>query len=395
MTQAPEASAERSTTDNQDLLNQWAGIAPDAPLARLRAERADVTGAAQRSYQILLEPDDPAGVSRQEREMIALRVALLTPCPPLVAWHRRRLRALGASDGAIAAVEQFPAGPMQPARERAVLDYVDRLTSAPGTATAAHLAELKAAGLAPRDIVTIAQLIALLSFEVRALTGLRLLGEASGGGAIDATGARWPAPAGGGQTSAEARSRFTMDTLRWRPWLPTVDDVGPTPEQAALVQEVAPSPESRPYYALLAHDAPALRERTALFNAVMYGRGGGRRADRELAAVATSLVNGCRYCTSVHARRYVQLTKAEAMMRRLLDEGVATPLDERERALVDYAVMLTADPAGMTIRDLAPLRTSGFSDAEVLDLTYAAAMFAWANRLMQTLGEGELPSAAG
>ena len=52
---------------------------------------------------------------------------------------------------------------------------------------------------------------------------------------------------------------------------------------------------------------------------------------------------------------------------------------------------LTRDPAGMTAEDLAPLRQAGFSDLEILDVTYAA-MFAWANRLMQTLGEGE-PSA--
>ena len=192
--------------------------------------------------------------------------------------------------------------------------------------------------------------------------------------------------------SATPRSRFTLNVLRWQPWLETVDDVGATPEQAALVEAVVPSPESRPYYALLAHDVAALRERTALFNAVMYGHGGARRADRELAAVATSLVNGCRYCTSVHARRYVQLTKAAEPMQRLLDEGVDTELGERERAIVDYAARLTRDPAGMTAADLVPLREAGFSDLEILDITYASAMFAWANRLMQTLGQGELPA---
>jgi uncharacterized peroxidase-related enzyme len=192
--------------------------------------------------------------------------------------------------------------------------------------------------------------------------------------------------------SATPRSRFTLNVLRWQPWLETVDDVGATPEQAALVEAVVPSPESRPYYALLAHDVAALRERTALFNAVMYGHGGARRADRELAAIATSLVNGCRYCTSVHARRYVQLTKAAEPMQRLLDEGVDTELGERERAIVDYAARLTRDPAGMTAADLVPLREAGFSDLEILDITYASAMFAWANRLMQTLGQGELPA---
>jgi len=188
--------------------------------------------------------------------------------------------------------------------------------------------------------------------------------------------------------SAKARPHFTMDVLRWQPWLPTVDETGATPDQAALVDKVAPSPESRPYYALLAHDAPALEQRTLLFNAVMYGHGGARRADRELAAAATSLINGCVYCTSVHARRYAQLTKDTATTQRLLDEGVETELGEHERAIVDYAVKLTRNPAALTVADLTPLRQAGFSDREIFDITQAAAMFAWANRLMQTLGEG-------
>lgn len=193
--------------------------------------------------------------------------------------------------------------------------------------------------------------------------------------------------------TATDRPPFTMDVLTWRPWLETVDETGATPEQAALVDAVAPSPDSRAYYALLAHDVPALRERTALFNAIMYGPGGVRRSDRELASVAASLVNGCVYCTSVHARRYAQLTKDEATMKRLLDEGLGTDLGERERAIVEYAVALTRNPAAMTVADLAPLRRAGLSDMEILDVTHAAAMFAWANRLMQTLGEG-VPSAS-
>lgn len=184
---------------------------------------------------------------------------------------------------------------------------------------------------------------------------------------------------------------FTMAVLAWKPWVATVDETGATPAQAALVDKVAPSPDSRPYYATLAHDGPALEERTALFNAIMYGSGGVRRADRELAAAAGSIDNGCVYCTSVHARRYAQLTKETAMAQRLLDEGTDTALPQRERAIVDYAVKLTRDPAGMTKADLAPLRALGFSNAEILDLTQATAMFAWANRLMQTLGEGVRP----
>ena len=41
--------------------------------------------------------------------------------------------------------------------------------------------------------------------------------------------------------------------------------------------------------------------------------------------------------------------------------------------------------------DAAPLRAQGLIDLEILDLTHAVAMFARANRLMQTLGEPVTP----
>jgi len=177
MAQSTEPTTAPTEDDAPDVMNRLADIAADSPLGRLRAERPDVVRAAQGSYQALLEPDDPGGVSRYEREMIALRVALLTPSPPIAVWHRARLRDLGADDAALAAIEQFPDGPALSARAAAILQHTDRLTREPGAATPAHIAALKAVGLSPRDIVTISQLIAYLSFEARALVGLRLLAE--------------------------------------------------------------------------------------------------------------------------------------------------------------------------------------------------------------------------
>jgi uncharacterized peroxidase-related enzyme len=186
--------------------------------------------------------------------------------------------------------------------------------------------------------------------------------------------------------------RFTLDVVTWRPWIETVEQVGATPEQLAALEKHA---TNREYFATLAHDAPALRERTALFNAIMYGhagaQGGASRADRELAAVATSRANGCVYCASVHARLHAQLAKDATLIRRLLDGGVEAEQPERERAVIDYAVKLARDPAGMTAADLAPLRAAGYNDVEILDINNAAAVFAWANRLMLTLGEGTVP----
>lgn len=162
--------------DAPDVIDYLAGVAPDSPLARLRAWRPDVVRHAQGSYQAVLEPDDPAGVSRRERELIALRVAALTPDPALTAWHRDRLRALGATEADLAAIANGPVTTLAP-REQALLRHTDLLTREPGAATPADLAALKEAGFGPREIVTIAQLIAYASFAVRVLAGLRVLGE--------------------------------------------------------------------------------------------------------------------------------------------------------------------------------------------------------------------------
>jgi uncharacterized peroxidase-related enzyme len=54
---------------------------------------------------------------------------------------------------------------------------------------------------------------------------------------------------------------------------------------------------------------------------------------------------------------------------------------------VDYAEKLTRAPEQASAADLVPLREVGLSDLEILDLTHVIAMFAWANRLLETLGE--------
>jgi uncharacterized peroxidase-related enzyme len=94
----------------------------------------------------------------------------------------------------------------------------------------------------------------------------------------------------------------------------------------------------------------------------------------------------------VHAKRFSDLTKEPEVMQRIYADGVEAELDPRRRAIVDYAAKLTREPAAITAADAAPLRAVGLGDLEILDLTHAVAIFAWANRLMQTLGEPVEPA---
>jgi uncharacterized peroxidase-related enzyme len=185
-----------------------------------------------------------------------------------------------------------------------------------------------------------------------------------------------------------AKIGFTTDELDWHSWLEIVDPATATPEQIAVLEESNSRAKTSEYYLTLIHDTEALRQRSRLFNAVMYGRDGLSRPERELSTVGASRINGCPYCASVHSRLYIQLAKKPEIIQTIFEKGVDdADLPPRERALIDYAAKLTRQPAAMSAADLEPSREAGYSDLEILDATHAIAMFAWANRLMQTLGE--------
>ena len=63
--------------------------------------------------------------------------------------------------------------------------------------------------------------------------------------------------------------------------------------------------------------------------------------------------------------------------------AVFTP---RERAMLGYALKLTATPARMCLEDLAAMREAGLDDGEILDVNQVTAYFAYVNRLVDGLG---------
>jgi alkylhydroperoxidase domain protein len=143
-----------------------------------------------------------------------------------------------------------------------------------------------------------------------------------------------------------------------------------------------------PYFRLLARDPDALEARTRTDKDIFYNADAGLpRAERELAAAATSRFNGCLYCASVHARHAATYSKREADVERLLDVGITADLGERWNAIVAASVALTATPSVFGPEHVYRLRRSGLDDLAIADVIHAAAFFNWANRLMLSLGE--------
>jgi alkylhydroperoxidase domain protein/CMD domain protein len=400
------------STTALDVISQLAGIQPGSPLAELRAQRPEAMLHAQGSYAALFDPDDIGDLSTLERLATALRVATLHQATSAAAHYRARLVDTGAGPEvaaaevvvplvADAAGTRTPDAPAVSPRLQAILRHADVLAFAPAHARPGDLQALADVGLSVRAIVTLSQVIAFVSFQVRVLRALQLLGAES----ADAQSARTapsPAPSSSGRAGlAEPPAQiippdpqlkrptaFTVDQLEWSPWLQPLELADANPKQAAALEGTR---GNSPYFRLLARDIDILTERTATDRGIFYTPGGAPRADRELSAAATSRLNGCIYCASVHARLAAQLGKRPADIDRLLLKGVVPGtelgLDDRWQGVVDLAVALAPTPPVATTQHVAQLREIGLSDLEILDIAQAGAFFAWANRLMLTLGE--------
>ena len=116
------------------------------------------------------------------------------------------------------------------------------------------------------------------------------------------------------------------------------------------------------------------------------------RAERELAAAATSRLNGCIYCASVHARFAATYSKRVPEVEKLLAEGIGADLDERWNAIVAASVALTTIPIAFGPGHIERLAKAGLDDAAIVDVINAASFFNWANRLMLSLGEPAVQS---
>ena len=57
------------------------------------------------------------------------------------------------------------------------------------------------------------------------------------------------------------------------------------------------------------------------------------------------------------------------------------PLNERQRAMLDFAVRLTESPQDIEEEDRQRLRDAGFSDRDIWDISAVAAFFNMSNRI--------------
>ncbi len=157
-----------------DVVDNVAGLAAGSATHALRHQREKVAAATQGSYDALFDPALP-GLPLTERLLVALYAARLTPAPELVAHYSARLAQAGADAALVTVAGQGNPDSLADPRLRAMLAFTRTLIENPVAGDEAALKALPAAGLATPEVVTLAQLIAFLSYQVRLVAGLKAL----------------------------------------------------------------------------------------------------------------------------------------------------------------------------------------------------------------------------
>jgi uncharacterized peroxidase-related enzyme len=78
----------------------------------------------------------------------------------------------------------------------------------------------------------------------------------------------------------------------------------------------------------------------------------------------------------------------QELIEALETDYTTAPLTEQERVMVDYVVKLTKDATKVWKDDIEGLRSVGFEDRGILQITLIAAWFNYINRVADSLGVG-------
>jgi CMD domain protein len=188
-----------------DVIDHLTGITPGSRLDLVRSARPEARTHSQKSFAALFSPADPGSLSILDRHALAAFVAGLHQDSTTSDFYATRLASLGADSGIgeIIAAEitrglargpygDFPAGPLtaenvsgphhrvDPDNKRrlgeplsAALEHAHLLVFHPRDASAAALQSLLDSGLTANAVVTVSQLVAFLTFQIRVVAGLR------------------------------------------------------------------------------------------------------------------------------------------------------------------------------------------------------------------------------
>ncbi len=124
-----------------------------------------------------------------------------------------------------------------------------------------------------------------------------------------------------------------------------------------------------------------LRNFIRAYDELMLAPSGLTKLEREMIAVAVSAANRCYYCLVAHGAAVRKLSGDPQLGEMLAFNYRVAVLSDRQRSMLDFAVLLTEAAHEVTAEDRQALREEGFTDEDIFDIAETAAFFNYTNRV--------------
>lgn len=164
----------------------------------------------------------------------------------------------------------------------------------------------------------------------------------------------------------------------------------PVPSLASLPQDIRARIEAVAekagfvpnIFLALAHRPDEFRAFFAYHDALMERDSGLSVGEREMIVVATSAANECQYCVVAHGAIVRIRTKNRILADQLATNWRKADITPRQRAMLAFALKVSARAQEVDEADYAALHTHGFSDEDIWDIGAITAFFGLSNRLV-------------
>ena len=186
-------------------------------------------------------------------------------------------------------------------------------------------------------------------------------------------------PAGGGKSPAKSEAKAADDAPVIALKLPAAKL---SPAMAAYFKKCQDKLGFVPNVLVAyAFDNAKLETFVAMYNDLMLGDSGLSKLEREMIAVAVSSQNRCYYCLTAHGAAVRQYSGNPLLGEQLVMNYRVARLDRRQRAMLDFAVKLTAQPWSVEEGDRERLRRAGFTERDIWDISAVVGFFNMSNRV--------------
>ena len=130
-----------------------------------------------------------------------------------------------------------------------------------------------------------------------------------------------------------------------------------------------------------AFDIDKLNAFIAFYNDVMLADSGLSKLEREMIAVVVSSINKCFYCLTAHGAAVRKLSGDPVLGEQLVMNYHSAKLDLRQKAMLDFAALMTESSQHIEETDRSALRAVGFSDRDIWDIAAVTGFFNMTNRV--------------